>query len=167
MLGGSQLAYNNRETPLTKAVTYAGIEAATRNWTGDTLHVMHTMTVKFLQNRAPHPASALARIRCPTLLVHCSDDIVYPLSYAEELLAHLHSASVDARLHKLEGAPHFGNVTHPNETNTLLYDFVLANSSASDLPPTPDPDCVQSPFLAELAAFGLLDVDSESDVDSD
>ncbi|KAJ7311744.1 hypothetical protein DFH08DRAFT_1087779 [Mycena albidolilacea] len=80
---------------------------------------------------------------------------------SEELLKHLRSAKIDARLCTLESAPHFGNATHPNETNTLLYDFVIANCVAADLPPAPAG--VGSLFLAELAAFGLLDDDSENE----
>jgi hypothetical protein len=45
--------------------------------------------------------------------------------------------------------------------NTLLYEFVLANSSAEDLPLAPA--TVESPFSEELAEFGLLDVEEDSD----
>ncbi|KAF7366145.1 AB hydrolase-1 domain-containing protein [Mycena venus] len=157
--GGLQLAYNNMETPLIKAMTSVAVEAALRNWSGDKVEAMHTVTVKFVLARAQHPPSALARVRCPVLLVHCSEDIVYPPSHAEELLKHLRSVKINARLCTLEGAPHFGNATHPNETNTLLYDFVIANCVEADLPPAPAG--VQSPFLAELAASGLLEDDSD------
>ncbi|KAJ6586017.1 Alpha/Beta hydrolase protein [Mycena capillaripes] len=157
--GALQLAYNNVETRLTKALTYFAVEAALRNWTGDKLEAMHTLTVKFVRSRTQYPPSALARIRCPVLLVHCSEDIVYPLSHADELLKYLQSAKIDARLCILEGAPHFGNVTHPNETNTLLYDFVITNCVEADLPTAPAG--VESPFLTALAAFAPLEDDSD------
>ncbi|KAF8217455.1 Alpha/Beta hydrolase protein [Mycena galopus ATCC 62051] len=167
VMGGSQITYNNIETPLTKAVTLASVAAATRNWAPrDNFHIMHTTTVKYFMHGEAYSVSALTRIRCPILLVHCGEDIVTPLSSTEELLAFLHKANIEASLCTIKGAPHIGSVTHPKETNTLLYDFVLANSSASDLPP--HPTYVESPFLEELAAFGLLGgEDSESEIGDD
>ncbi|KAJ7092158.1 hypothetical protein C8R44DRAFT_891211 [Mycena epipterygia] len=97
--------------------------------------------MKFIVNRIPPSISMLSRIRGPIALVHCSDDIVYPLSDAEEVL------ELHAKLRLVDGAPHFGNPTHPEEINTLLYD-------------------AESPFLAELVECGLLDCDSDSDSDS-
>lgn len=52
-------------------------------------------------------------------------------------------------------------ISNELRTHTLLYDFILANSSAADIPPAPT--FVQSPFEAEL---GLHD-DPADDSDSD
>ncbi|KAJ7885029.1 Alpha/Beta hydrolase protein [Mycena leptocephala] len=163
VMGALQLAYNNKETRLTKALTSASFKAALRNWGPDNFATLHSVTVKFFLNREPHPISALECIRCPIALVHCSEDIVYPRAYADELLSHLRSANLNATLYSIEGAPHFGNVTHANEMNTLLYEFVLANSSARDIPAAPA--SVESPFLEELAEFGLLEVSDSEDSD--
>ncbi|KAJ7885514.1 hypothetical protein B0H14DRAFT_3856880 [Mycena olivaceomarginata] len=120
-----------------------------------------TLPLHFPQRTSYESLSAFARIRCPITLVYGSEDIVYPLSFAEDLLSLLRTANVNASLHILEGAPHFANITHQNETHTLLYDFILANSSAADIPPAPT--SVQSPFEVEL---GLCD-DTADDSDSD
>jgi pimeloyl-ACP methyl ester carboxylesterase len=96
-----------------------GFAAAERNWTGENVEAMHTVTVKCYLNQPQRTSydslSAFARIRCPTTLVYGSEDIVYPLSFAEDLLSLLRTANVDARLHTLQGAPHFANITHQNE----------------------------------------------------
>ncbi|KAF8187852.1 hypothetical protein K438DRAFT_1764562 [Mycena galopus ATCC 62051] len=142
---------------LFRRLTSASVAAATRNWGPENFDVMYAVTVKYLLHQKPSSLPVLSNIRCPISLVHCSKDIVYPLSSAEEIRILLHEANIPVTLSIFEGAPHFGNVTHINETNTLLYDFVLANSSPAALP-TP-PTFVQSPFTEELAAFGLLDED--------
>jgi pimeloyl-ACP methyl ester carboxylesterase len=54
------------------------------------------------------------RVRCPIALNHCSEDVAYPMHYTEELLD-LHQAHLDAQMHNIEGAPHFGNFTHAKE----------------------------------------------------
>ncbi|KAK7042746.1 AB hydrolase-1 domain-containing protein [Favolaschia claudopus] len=163
--GALQLMYSNIETPLTKAFTSYGVSKARLNWTGENLHLINTVTVDFFLNQHPFTASpsSLKRIRAPVMLIHCSEDIVYPHSDARELLELLLEADVDARLAVLEGAPHWGWVTHPEETNALLYDFIMSNCEldASKLPPPPD--SVESPFLEELARHGF--VEDESDVD--
>ncbi|KAF7333283.1 Alpha/beta hydrolase [Mycena sanguinolenta] len=186
VVGGLQMAYNNTETPFSKAcvvnadsplitllnltelifgasLTAVTMDTDTRNWASN-FDVMYTVTVRYLQNQKPHAAADLARIRCPVLLLHCNGDIVYTRESAEELLALLRSVHVDARLDILEGAPHYGNVTHANKANAMLYDFVLANAP-EDLPESPNSP--RSPFLEQFAAFGLTDDDDETDSDEE
>ncbi|KAK7002218.1 hypothetical protein R3P38DRAFT_3215369 [Favolaschia claudopus] len=128
---------------------------------GDNAHLIQLITVQFFLNQHPFEGSSLERIRAPVLLVHCSEDIVYPRRHAEALLELLHAADVDANLVTLEGAPHWGNATHPEETNALLYEFVMSGCDTSKLPPPPE--IVESPFLEELARHGL--VEGEADVE--
>ncbi|KAJ6491027.1 Alpha/Beta hydrolase protein [Mycena sanguinolenta] len=114
IFGALQMAYNNTETPFSKALAAVSIDSDMRNWTNN-IDVMYTVTVRYLQNQKPYTAADLARIRCPVLLLHCNADVIYTRESAEELLALLRSAGVDARLDVLEGAPHYGNVTHWNK----------------------------------------------------
>jgi pimeloyl-ACP methyl ester carboxylesterase len=90
-----------------------------RNWTGENVEVMHTVTMKYYLNQPQctsyESLSAFARIRCPITLVYGSEDIMYPLSFAEDLLSLLRIANVNASLQILEGAPHFANITHQNK----------------------------------------------------
>ncbi|KAJ7430751.1 Alpha/Beta hydrolase protein [Mycena galericulata] len=165
VVGALQLAYNNRETTLSRALVSQAIPDGLKNWAPGNFEAFHTVSVKFFLNRAPHPVSRLSRIACPIALIHCSDDVAYPIHYSEELLDLLQNGGIDARIHRIEGAPHFGNVTHWKETNALLYEFLLANSKGAGIPPL-QPN-VESPFLTDLIQFGLRDKESDSDSDSE
>ncbi|KAJ6453349.1 Alpha/Beta hydrolase protein [Mycena sanguinolenta] len=157
IVGGLQMAYNNTETPFSKALTAVTIDYGARNWTNN-LDVMYTVTVRYLQNQKAHAVAHLARIQCPVLLLHCNGDVIYTRESAEELMALLRSAGVDARLDVLEGAPHYGNVTHSNKANGMLYDFLMTNAPP-DLPDSPTSP--QSPLLEQFAGFGLSDDDDD------
>ncbi|KAK7046295.1 AB hydrolase-1 domain-containing protein [Favolaschia claudopus] len=157
--GTLQLAYSNIDIPLVRAIRDYSVQKAEENWTGVNLHWIEVLTLKFLDNQPVYTVETLERIRCPVLLVHCTADVVYPKIYAEELLDLFHSANVDASLEIIEGAPHWGSVTHPDETNEMLYNFVIAHCDASNM--TPPPNGAESPFLNDLAPYGLLDTDSD------
>ncbi|KAK7053604.1 AB hydrolase-1 domain-containing protein [Favolaschia claudopus] len=164
--GALQLAYNNKETRLTKAVCSYGVSNAKRNWTGDCLHRSEIITVKYFSNETPFDVSSLKRIRAetPVMLIHGSEDIVYPRFHAEELLGLLRTAGLGkAELLTLEGAPHFANVTHPEEINKFLYDFIAANCGSAVKEFPPPPQVVESRFLEELAKYGYLEDDTDSD----
>ncbi|KAJ7839716.1 hypothetical protein B0H14DRAFT_3458570 [Mycena olivaceomarginata] len=112
---GFQLAYSHIQTLGGKLTTAAVLEAGSRNWTGKNLDVMHTMTVKYCKDKEVFAQSTLARIQCPIAPVHCSEDIVYLILYADQLLVILGRAKVNRSLHTIQRAPHFGSVTHQNE----------------------------------------------------
>ncbi|KAK7028771.1 AB hydrolase-1 domain-containing protein, partial [Favolaschia claudopus] len=102
--GALQFMYNNViETPLLKALIPYGVDKVRRTWTGDNAHLIQLITVQFFSNQHPFEVSSLERIRAPVLLVHCSEDIVYPRRHAEAMLELLHTA----------------------KTNALLYEFVM------------------------------------------
>jgi pimeloyl-ACP methyl ester carboxylesterase/predicted glycosyltransferase len=62
----------------------------------------------------------LPEIRCPTLIVHGSDDHVIPLSAGEAV----RDAIPGAQLAVIEGAGHVPNVRDPVKVNLLLRDFL-------------------------------------------
>jgi pimeloyl-ACP methyl ester carboxylesterase/predicted glycosyltransferase len=62
----------------------------------------------------------LPEIRCPTLIVHGSDDHVIPLSAGEAV----RDAIPGAQLAVIEGAGHVPNVRDPVKVNLLLRDFI-------------------------------------------
>ncbi|KAJ7459240.1 Alpha/Beta hydrolase protein [Mycena latifolia] len=161
LTGALQLAYNNQETNLSKAITSHSFPQIMERWAPGKFDEFHTVTVKFFVNRHPHAVSTLERVRCPVVLVHCGADIAYPIEYSQELLDLLRRAGLDAKIAVVEGAPHFGNVTHPKEVNALLYNFVLSNSSGLDIPAARP--SVESPFLADLIKFGLEDDGEDGD----
>ncbi|KAF8147910.1 Alpha/Beta hydrolase protein [Mycena galopus ATCC 62051] len=162
LTGGLQYAWNNRGTNLSKVLVAKSVPAVVRNWAPEhQADLFHNVTVRFFLNHEPFSISTLARIRCPVALVHCSEDISYPIHHAQELLNLMQSAGVDAQLLIIDQAPHYGNVTHIKETNELLYKFLLASSNSMTIPPVPP--SVESPFLAELLQLGLQKDDEESD----
>ncbi|KAJ6564091.1 Alpha/Beta hydrolase protein [Mycena capillaripes] len=115
LTGGLQFAWNNRETALTRALVAKAVPAAIRNWAPEHFDHFHAVTTKFYTNREPHSVETLATVGCPVALVHCSEDIAYPIHHAEELLKLMQSAGLDAQLLTVDGAPHYGNVTHIEE----------------------------------------------------
>lgn len=86
-----------------------------KNWSPERFDEFHTVSVKFFTDRKPHPMSALEKIKCPIRLVHCGDDIAYPLHYVEELRDLLEQANLDVQITIVEDASHFGCVTKPDE----------------------------------------------------
>ncbi|KAJ6587276.1 Alpha/Beta hydrolase protein [Mycena sp. CBHHK59/15] len=162
IIGSLQLAYNNTETSLTTSLASGAQGQAMRNWSTD-FDTFHTVTVKFFTNRDPHPVSSLSRVRCPITLIHCSADVAYPIEYCNELLELMKSAQLDVNVQVIDGAPHFGSVTHPKEMNALLFEFVMRHSGGMDVPPAQA--VVVSPFYEDLVKHGLLKHDSDSESD--
>jgi pimeloyl-ACP methyl ester carboxylesterase len=95
---------------VTKAIPHA-----IRNWAPQHFDLFQAVTMKFYMNRNPHSVESLARIRCPVAIIHCSEDIAYPIHHAEELLNMMLCAGINARLVSIEDAPHCGNITHFEE----------------------------------------------------
>ncbi|KAJ6566062.1 Alpha/Beta hydrolase protein [Mycena capillaripes] len=115
LTGGLQFAWNNRQTSLIRALVTESCSTGMRNWAPQHFDLFHAVTTKFFLNREPHSVETLACVGCPVALVHCSEDIAYPIHHAEELLDLMQSAGVDAQLLSIDGAPHYGNVTHVEE----------------------------------------------------
>ncbi|KAG5641701.1 hypothetical protein DXG03_004419 [Asterophora parasitica] len=143
LVGGSQLAYNNVHTTFSDALTEYTIPQGMRNYNRDRLDEYHTMSVKFFADRTPHSLEKLRRIKFPVRLVQCGGDVAYPIAFAQELLQRLLDAGVDADLDVVEGAPHFGTVTHFKEFNPRIHDFIISHTT-DDVPPAPK--VVTSPF---------------------
>ncbi|KAJ7768145.1 Alpha/Beta hydrolase protein [Mycena maculata] len=163
IVGSLQLAYNNIVSNMATSMLSLAISDAMRNWNPADFDSLHTVTVKFFLDLDPHPLADLARIRGPIALIHCSEDIAYPLHYCEEFLDLLHRAGLDAKIYIIDGAPHLGNVTHWRETNALLHDFLVDNSAGMVIP-SAEPR-VESPFHAALLRAGLQEGDSDDDSD--
>lgn len=89
------------------------IASGMKNWSGakliDTCNVACNLIVS---KRVPQTDAALTKITAPIKLMHCGDDIAYPIAFSEGFLKRLDSAGVRASLVEIPGAPHFGSVTH-------------------------------------------------------
>jgi pimeloyl-ACP methyl ester carboxylesterase len=67
-------------------------------------------------------AEALARIRCPVLLLHGDDDRCEPIEASQDLIA----ARPDWELATLAGCGHVPTVRHPVRTNLLIHEFLTS-----------------------------------------
>ncbi|KAJ6517438.1 Alpha/Beta hydrolase protein [Mycena vitilis] len=162
--GALQLTVNGAPTKTFTGVCRVTVPFAMAQWARvEQLDDFHAITVDFFARRRAHDIAALRRMaKCPVQLVHCAEDVAYPLAATEELAAQLRAAGVEVGVKEIEGAPQFGVVTHAKEINTLFNAFLL--SVVPDPPPIPDH--VESPFKAQFVAVGC-DGDSDSDDDSE
>lgn len=115
------LAHNNvlglSLIPLHFRLTARALPQAMKNWVSapGKFDVHQQVTVEFFVKRVPQPHSQLVKVKCPIVLIQCGDDIAYPVEYAEEVLQSMKNAALDVTLFQVNGAPHFGHLTHPKE----------------------------------------------------
>ncbi|KAJ7598906.1 Alpha/Beta hydrolase protein [Mycena floridula] len=152
VLGALQLAFNNQKTSFIDACVGHAMPLVSKNLGGTkNLDKYRIATLDFFIKRKNYPNTDLAKIRGPVHLIHCMEDIAYPVEYTTEFFDQLRSAGVDATMARVEGATHFGNVTEPEKINLLLHNMVLANIK-TQVPPAPSH--VVSPFEGVLLAAG-------------
>ncbi|KAH9478562.1 Protein ABHD11 [Psilocybe cubensis] len=163
VLGAVQLGFNQSNESIVSALVQYTLPQAIKNWSPENFGAFHTVSVDFFVDRKPHDLAQLRQIECPVHLVHCGGDVAYPLHYVEELRSRLASAGLQPRLSQVKDAPHFGNVTHSEEINDLLHDWVMEHS---DGPIPRAKSFVKSPFADELAKCGLRQ-NGESDSEDD
>lgn len=86
-----------------------------KTWAPQNFDGMTTATVTIFTERKELNKAQLANIPCPVKLIHCGNDIAYPLAYAQRFHENLRNADVEVSLVSLPDAVHFGCSTHPNE----------------------------------------------------
>ncbi|TFK21826.1 alpha/beta-hydrolase [Coprinopsis marcescibilis] len=163
LTGSVQLATNGVKYKVAEAMTQIAVKLAMKHAAGEKVEQQHTITVKFFQDRKPHPIEVLQRVKTPISLIHCGADIAYPIEFAEELHQRLEKAGLNARLVSVPGAPHFGSITHYTDVNPILHDFILEQSKSSTMPPAPA--TVVSPFEELFAELGCAELGAASDDD--
>ncbi|KAK0193055.1 alpha/beta-hydrolase [Armillaria mellea] len=135
MYGGHQLGFNNN------------INSLVRAFDGITLPLMLKKAVPARRVSKDE----LSRICVPVKLIHCLEDIAYPLGYSERFMQQLKEAGVTVSLATIPEAPHFGVVTHGDIVNRLLHDFIVDICETS-VPAAPGE--VSSPWEEELVKAG-------------
>ncbi|KAJ7615314.1 Alpha/Beta hydrolase protein [Roridomyces roridus] len=154
--GTLQLSVNNEPPELYKAIFRKSMEFVPQQiGTVERLQDFRASTVDFFTNREPFSVDSfrvLAKAGCRVQLVYCAADVAYDISSTNEVAERLREAGVDVDVKQVEGAPHFGVVTHPEEVNTLFNDFML--SVLDPAAPPPIPEHVESPFMARLESVG-------------
>lgn len=149
--GSLQLAVNNADSPLVRALTRLDLKyaLAQRRFRGRAVEDTNA-TIRLLNERTAHSIESLSRIKCPVRLVHCLESVAYDLKYTEVLFQQLKDASVDVSL-VTATAPQMGTITRPDIFNPMLVDFVL-HTTKTQVPTAPE--AVESPFSRVLAEAG-------------
>ncbi|KNZ81360.1 hypothetical protein J132_01218 [Termitomyces sp. J132] len=162
--GANELGFNSRGGPLVEAIINATKPKSVRNYGPGRLEEGQIATVDFFTEKMDYSTEKLGRIQCSVKLIHCSEDIAYPLHHTEELLQRLVDAGVDVELEVVSDAPHFGTVTNAIEINSLLHDFLMKQTT-SDVPlPLEE---VTSPYQSMLIAEGWSPDHENEDSDED
>ncbi|HEY1295493.1 MAG TPA: alpha/beta fold hydrolase [Chloroflexota bacterium] len=73
-----------------------------------------------LESDVPAATELCARVRCPTLIIHGSDDHITPIANSHQL----HAAIPQSQLVELEGAGHLPNARDPVKVNLLIHEFL-------------------------------------------
>ncbi|KAG6888193.1 hypothetical protein C0995_009972 [Termitomyces sp. Mi166 len=173
-LGIQQLCFNNQRTSLSDALSKNSLYTAAKNRAGSPQAVKETYhaTVGWFLKRRPQSREAFARIQCSVRLIHCEDDVAYPVQHAEELQDRLRDAGItDVELYEVPG-PHYGSVVNPQAVNPILLEHVLyasegaggslTNGHHNHQAPT---ECrkMTTPFTRRLAGYGYNPNEDEDD----
>lgn len=158
--GVQQLLFNNQTNRMVDALIMHSMAGAKNSWAGspEKLKVTRILSVDWFLDRKPLSVESLAKINCPISLIHCADDIAYPIKSAQELQSLLQEAGrTDVFLYQVPG-PHFGNFINPQPINSILRDFVLSVENHESQPePLSEDEFRQkmvTPFTAILARYG-------------
>ncbi|KAF5383270.1 hypothetical protein D9615_005060 [Tricholomella constricta] len=126
--GCQQMMFSEHANPLTEAVTMTALTHASINWAGspEILVSCRTICIDWFIERKVFNVEFYAKIKCPITIIHCEEDIGYPLRYAQEFEALLREAGhTEVLLCQVPG-PHFANVVYPQLINPILSDRVLS-----------------------------------------
>ena len=86
---------------------------ALRNWSYDHLEEFHTISVNFFTDREPHTVDTVKEVQCPIHLIHCAEDIAYPVQFVQELHQLLEDAGLDVKTSTVPDAAHSGMMLDP------------------------------------------------------
>ncbi|KAH6917826.1 Alpha/Beta hydrolase protein [Coprinopsis sp. MPI-PUGE-AT-0042] len=159
--GGLMLATNGeRSKPVMAMVDIVIRIELHRSERVEALEEVERIWVDFFAKRDSYPRDGLQRVECPILLIHCSEDVAYPIGLAQEIKERMEEAGIDVTLVSVDGAPHFGTFTHYKEITPLMHDFVLRHCKGSA--PT-IPEAIESPFEPEFVAEDCPNLGRELD----
>ncbi|KAF9475136.1 alpha/beta-hydrolase [Pholiota conissans] len=161
VFGGLELAYNGSTASIVSAVVQYTVPRVVVLWSPENFEAFHTISVKFFVERSPCPPEKLKKITCPVNLIHCAEDIAYPMPLVEEIRDRLEEAGVDVRISQIPDAPHFGCVTHPELTNELFMGWMMSAIGDAVIPPAKAH--AFSPYEADLVQCGLKSQESDSE----
>ncbi|KAK0193059.1 alpha/beta-hydrolase [Armillaria mellea] len=151
LYGVHQLGFNNKINSLVRAFDGITLPLILKKAVPARHEQYERGTMEFLNNRKEYSKDELSQICVPVKLVHCLEDIAYPLGYSERFMGQLKEAGVTVCLATIREAPHFGIVTHGDIANGMLHDFIIDICETS-VPAVPGE--VSSPWEEELVQAG-------------
>ncbi|KAF9486262.1 alpha/beta-hydrolase [Pholiota conissans] len=171
MVGANQFLYNykDKSSRHVQAILEYGLYKAQRCWAGSPEKIKNceAVNVDWVLKRKPIPLEQLGKISVPVSIIHCYEDVPYPLQYSTDWKERLLGAGVkNVSLHEVPGA-HYGNVTDPEEINRILYSTVTScypePIEKETLPGSPTVSSrLMTPFTASLTqAVGYDPGDSD------
>ncbi|PPQ88551.1 hypothetical protein CVT25_009931 [Psilocybe cyanescens] len=128
-IGSSQLLYNNTKSNIAQTLSNFGLTTAKNIWAGspEKLQNCHKSNIEWVLERRPDIDKLYGKIKAPVTIIHCSEDIAYPIHHAEELDCALRKANVaKVSLHTTQGS-HFGNVTNSQQVNKIVYETIISH----------------------------------------
>ncbi|KZV91495.1 alpha/beta-hydrolase [Exidia glandulosa HHB12029] len=163
VFGALQLGFNSKPSSLVNAMVEIIVPQALNNWGPKKLDDFETITVKFFTERKGYTNDQLTKLRnIPVFLVHCLDDIAYSPQYLMKFANQLKESGVNTTIQDVDGAPHFGSVTHFTTVNPLLVQFVLDQWKGPAVPPA-QTGSVVSPFEVHLRKAGWTGYESDDE----
>ncbi|KAH6917824.1 Alpha/Beta hydrolase protein [Coprinopsis sp. MPI-PUGE-AT-0042] len=159
--GALMLTTNGDKSKLTMAMVDIVLPyELQRNGRVEALEEVSRMAIEFFANRDSYPRDGLRQVECPILLVHCSEDVAYPIELAKEVEERMEEAGLDVSFVSVDGAPHYGTFTHHEQITSLMHDFVLRHCKGNA--PT-IPGAIESPFEPDFIAVDCPDLGRELD----
>lgn len=138
VFGALTLGFNGQKSGLIDALLQRTIPQAIKNWGAKNLEDHRILTVDFFVKRKAFTHEQLSTLSVPLKLIHCTADIAYPLDHFEEFKSAVDDAGGQFSANYVEGAAHFGPVTHAPQSVpicALLLDAsnALPGSTASSM----------------------------------
>lgn len=108
---------------------------ARKNWTIQDLDSYYRITVKFFVDRKELSTESLSALTVRIKMIHCMADIAYTEDFSEKYFKKLEAAGLKVSLDKIEGAPHFGALTHGTQYVSLVSGWSKSSTDASQNKP--------------------------------
>ncbi|KAH8829308.1 Alpha/Beta hydrolase protein [Flagelloscypha sp. PMI_526] len=160
VFGALELGFNGQKSSIVDALVNRTLPYALKNWGAKNLDDHRILTVDFFVKRKAFTTEQLATLRVPMQLIHCGADIAYPLDHFQEFESAVKNAGCTFSSDTIEGAAHFGPVTHGAQANRIIHDFIDRVTPTAVPPP---PSNVTSPFTDRLVKAGLIPGEADSD----
>ncbi|KAF4616456.1 hypothetical protein D9613_008708 [Agrocybe pediades] len=162
-VGTTQLLFNNEKTNRLDSLSAFAMQKCERIWSGteEAKQQARKTCVEWLLKRKPWTDESLKSVKVPVSIIHCTEDVAYPVYCSEDLKEALErTGNSRVSLHQVPAA-HYGCVTNPGPINKILYDTVtschpelLPSLDQLSLSDEDEEELVPTPFTESIEAYG-------------